>query len=543
MPTTSSIQYYWTLVTIRHIPYLPAQITCPPTRSKLSRNSSIDDSYSFNRRNYSVLKRALSNDNQSTTNLNELFIRNNFIYSRYHADFKEIEKLASGGFGSVYRVKNLLDESEYAIKKIYFENTTPHLCEKILRETKVLSSLNHENIVSYHSSWLEFDLKEINNQKSSEILLSDNKKNEESSNIIFDYDSTQPKVELPTSTEVSSSSGGNGFFKANSGVASSFSSNDKSLSIQEINMDESSLSIDLDKKKKLSIKPRSRKSTENSNIDNESLIVLYIQMKLCDMTLKQWINERNSDFFELKKDLDNGILMDIFRQIISGVEYLHSKSIIHRDLKPGNIFLLKNNMQVKIGDFGLACLDFFNSSVQTTPIIKRVSEFSTSPIIESPQGTQMFFSKETEHTKGVGTSLYASPEQLNGKIYDMKSDMYSLGIILFELFCPFNTEMERMEFISDLKRDRKFPNEMENKWPSQCEVIRSLLDPNPSNRPSAFNLLNSEFFLSKDQIIAKLHKMLEIKDKEIETLKKILTEKDQIIANQEKFISQCQELY
>ncbi|RNA29187.1 eukaryotic translation initiation factor 2-alpha kinase 1, partial [Brachionus plicatilis] len=67
-----------------------------------------------------------------------------------------------------------------------------------------------------------------------------------------------------------------------------------------------------------------------------------------------------------------------------------------------------------------------------------------------------------DHTKGVGTTLYASPEQLNGKIYDLKTDIYSLGIILFELFCPFNTEMERIILIRELKVDQKLPQKMEN---------------------------------------------------------------------------------
>lgn len=85
------------------------------------------------------------------------------LFSRYHTDFEQIEKLASGGFGSVYRARNIVDDNEYAIKKIYFKNSTPEFCEKVLRETRVFSSLNHENIVNYHSSWLEFDVVPANN--------------------------------------------------------------------------------------------------------------------------------------------------------------------------------------------------------------------------------------------------------------------------------------------------------------------------------------------------------------------------------------------
>lgn len=85
-------------------------------------------------------------------------IDKSMLFSRYHTDFEQIEKLASGGFGSVYRARNIIDDNEYAIKKIYFKNSTPEFCEKVLRETRVFSSLNHENIVNYHSSWLEFEV-------------------------------------------------------------------------------------------------------------------------------------------------------------------------------------------------------------------------------------------------------------------------------------------------------------------------------------------------------------------------------------------------
>lgn len=92
-------------------------------------------------------------------------IDKSMLFSRYHTDFEQIEKLASGGFGSVYRARNIVDDNEYAIKKIYFKNSTPEFCEKVLRETRVFSSLNHENIVNYHSSWLEFDVVSPNDGK------------------------------------------------------------------------------------------------------------------------------------------------------------------------------------------------------------------------------------------------------------------------------------------------------------------------------------------------------------------------------------------
>ena len=72
--------------------------------------------------------------------------------------------------------------------------------------------------------------------------------------------------------------------------------------------------------------------------------------------------------------------------------------------KPGNIFLIKNGIEVKIGDFGLACELVSNQNIS----IKNDSSIDQNSIVS------------VEHTRGVGTSFYSSPEQLNEKYYDFK---------------------------------------------------------------------------------------------------------------------------
>lgn len=141
---------------------MPANTTQQPTnRLRYLRNKSFNNSLAPLKLASSMPKRTFSDNDlngldqeaSATTSIDK-----NMLFSRYHTDFTEIEKLASGGFGSVYRARNIIDDNEYAIKKIYFKNSTPDFCEKVLRETRVFSSLNHENIVNYHSSWLEFDV-------------------------------------------------------------------------------------------------------------------------------------------------------------------------------------------------------------------------------------------------------------------------------------------------------------------------------------------------------------------------------------------------
>ena len=68
-----------------------------------------------------------------------------------------------------------------------------------------------------------------------------------------------------------------------------------------------------------------------------------------------------------------------------------------------------------------------------------------------------------KHTAQVGTQLYMSKEQLLGKPYNYKVDIYSLGLILFELLVPFNTQMERITVMQNIKKD-KFPQDFQKKY-------------------------------------------------------------------------------
>jgi serine/threonine protein kinase len=71
-------------------------------------------------------------------------------------------------------------------------------------------------------------------------------------------------------------------------------------------------------------------------------------------------------------------------------------------------------------------------------------------------------------------------------------DMYSLGVIFFELWHPFATAMERHLVLSDLKQKGDPPLSWESKFPRQSVLLRSLLSPSPSNRPSAVEVLQNE---------------------------------------------------
>jgi serine/threonine protein kinase len=72
----------------------------------------------------------------------------------------------------------------------------------------------------------------------------------------------------------------------------------------------------------------------------------------------------------------------------------------------------------------------------------------------------------TTHTSGVGTESYAAPEQLRGGMLTARSDVFSLGVLLFELLCPFETGMERATRFEELKRGT-LPSALVKEYPKE----------------------------------------------------------------------------
>lgn len=76
-------------------------------------------------------------------------------WSRYHREFEELNFVAGGGFGRVYRARNKLDGIEYAIKKVTIKYRTINRVLSHLAEVKTFAALNHSNVVPYKAAWLE----------------------------------------------------------------------------------------------------------------------------------------------------------------------------------------------------------------------------------------------------------------------------------------------------------------------------------------------------------------------------------------------------
>lgn len=196
-------------------------------------------------------------------------------------------------------------------------------------------------------------------------------------------------------------------------------------------------------------------------------VYLYIQMQLCRKeNLKDWMNRRCS-----LEDREHGVCLHIFLQIAEAVEFLHSKGLMHRDLKPSNIFFTMDDV-VKVGDFGLVTAMDQDEEEQT--VLTPMPAYAT-------------------HTGQVGTKLYMSPEQIHGNNYSHKVDIFSLGLILFELLYPFSTQMERVRILTDV-RNLKFPLLFTQKYPQEHMMVQDMLSPSPTERPEATDIIENAIF-------------------------------------------------
>ena len=174
----------------------------------------------------------------------------------------------------------------------------------------------------------------------------------------------------------------------------------------------------------------------------------------------------------LKEAVADGVAythaVDIFIELLEALDYAHKHSVIHRDIKPGNVMLLQDG-SVKVMDFGLS---------------RRVSDASS----------------VTQAGEIVGTIAYLSPERFLGKPTDQRSDLYSVGCVMYEIFTgdvPFKSPSEDLVSVifAHVNEEPVPPRNKNPNLPAGMErVILKLLEKDPAAR-----------YATAEEVIGDLH--------------------------------------
>ncbi|XP_060557287.1 serine/threonine-protein kinase Nek11-like isoform X3 [Ruditapes philippinarum] len=161
------------------------------------------------------------------------------------------------------------------------------------------------------------------------------------------------------------------------------------------------------------------------------------------------------EYKKLKKQFDEKLVLDWFVQLLLAVHYMHSRRVLHRDLKTRNIFLKKN--RVKIGDFGISRILMGTTDLAST---------------------------------FTGTPYYMSPEVLKHEGYNSKSDVWSIGCILYEM-CSLDHAFDGKSLMAVMyKIVEGEPPDLPTKYSKDLnKVLKLMLNKDPEKRPSATELI------------------------------------------------------
>lgn len=451
------------------------------------------------------------------------------IHKIIDLEYKVLEELGHGGFGTVYKVRNRVDSRLYALKKVKLNPDNETLNERIMREVKLLSRLNHENVIRYYTAWNETETYEISDN-------SNKQKNQSIDNVVANESTFNGSTKINNQWDISGSSDD----EADDIYHTSYLISDKN--IERVDVGETSDSYVVfdtsDNNKDENEIVESMKKALGPNLsDDESdtdmmdstnqvdpinkLRVnrwLYIQMELGQGTLHEAID------LGLPKNKDRA--RRFFREILDGLCHIHRQGIIHRDLKPVNIFLDSMD-RPKIGDFGLATSNLFIVTQNNSPGVHTATAIKPNRIsleklrlLATPEQLQggSIDSKEMNRsgerlkyiqynqTDNIGTPLYMSPElsatsektRIAKVVYSHKVDVYSLGIIYFEMLYPFATGHERIISLQELRKNSiKMPADVETHLSKEdIELIRLLVTHDVAARPTSEKLLSSNLLPS-----------------------------------------------
>ncbi|PWY87079.1 protein kinase [Aspergillus sclerotioniger CBS 115572] len=488
--------------------------------------------------------------------------------SRYAMEFSEVKVLGRGSFGEVYHVRNHIDGQSYAIKKIplsqrrlqQLECGSQNQLETIMKEIRTLARLEHTNVVRYYGAWIEQahpsgyaesvqeESVDLTFEQTESHISSHGMDDNQSFGIVFEHSesshiSQAASLSLGQDSEMS---GRHHRRPSHATVGSHISKTSSALSAEDDDDDDEVESIPRN------FSPRSQDPlstfggtdddifTDGFSEDPSKLqvqrrhrrgaqlpaVILHIQMSLHPISLGSYLNPQSSTSTKPDTTLRRRHCyhlvpsLRLMLDILSGVDYLHSKGIVHRDLKPANIFLSspdKKHMDgcppcgnthgaihrychPRIGDFGLVADISHISDCSPDTQSTTNPETNINPVV----GTEFYRPPHPTDRSAMTSSPRHPTKQPSPYVIDETLDVYALGVILFELLYPLNTKMERQLVLNGLTRGPHgnpltgpcFPDDFQKKLdmgstklPTGISIaetittcLRGMLEPNPHHR-------------------------------------------------------------
>ncbi|KAL8166195.1 hypothetical protein V2J09_007694 [Rumex salicifolius] len=255
-----------------------------------------------------------------------------------------------------------------------------------------------------------------------------------------------------------------------------------------------------------------------------------------DASLRQWLDNP-------RRLVDAIECLHIFRQIVEVVSSAHSQGVVVNNVRP-SCFVMSSFNRVSFiesascSDSGSDSLeDESNNKSRQPKEIGRLVEEGQQLDVSTENASQLIsigsclqsslnqgcvpFNEGTEESKQpfpmkrlllMETSWYTSPEEIAGAPSSCASDIYRLGVLLFELYCTFSSAEEKSSTMSSL-RHRVLPPHLLLKWPKEASFCLWLLHPDPSSRPKMGELLQSCFLNEPRDDIEERQAAIELREK------------------------------
>ncbi|KAF8386488.1 hypothetical protein PRIPAC_75630 [Pristionchus pacificus] len=196
--------------------------------------------------------------------------------------------------------------------------------------------------------------------------------------------------------------------------------------------------------------------TPSFSFSSQNIILEIYFLKLCNSTLSTWLSDPTNNVRDLGK------MKSWFKQLLSAVAYIHEQGMIHRDLKPSNI-LLASDVLIKICDLGISAS-------------RKIIDDQEVPI---------------SRTNDRGTVKYMAPEQKGWAGYSAKVDIFSLGLILAELWVPMSEDLASTVF-DNYRSGRS--NTVLSQYPEVEHLVNWMTSVNDCDRPDCEEIAKHRFF-------------------------------------------------